>query len=162
MQSIESAQELVRSLARKLDFARRYYALVASTRDGEPCFDLPPSAINDALKSTGRSFRFNRKERFFKTREADAPAELGLNLTINGSVEFILVVKAHVGHVGRTFHGLALELVEQDAPELMPTPRYPRPSYRDADELRVVLAQGIQLYTELAVSILSSGLLGKA
>ncbi len=162
MESSEGPSERLLALARELDFARRYYAMVAATRDGEPCHDLSASVIDAALESTGRPFRFNRKERFYATREVGAPAELGLNLAFTGLVEFILVARAPAGHIGRPFHGLALDVAERDAPQLVPSPRYPRPSYRDAAELRKVLAQGFGLYTDLAAAVLASGLLGKA
>jgi hypothetical protein len=161
MEGSREACERLLALARKLDFARRYYAIVAAASDGESCYSLSPSAIRAALESTGRPFRFNSKEQFFAMREEGAPAELGLNVAIDGSVEFILVARAPTGHIGPTFHRLALDVAKRDAPELVPSPRYPRPSYRDAAELREVLAQGLVLYSDLATAILVSGLLGE-
>ncbi|HYH68988.1 MAG TPA: hypothetical protein VD866_30115 [Urbifossiella sp.] len=160
MESREAAEERLLSLAQGLDFARRYYALVATTRDGKPSADLPAADIAAALESTGRAFRFNRKERFYATREPDTPGELGLNLAIRGAVEFILVARTPAGHIGDVFHGLALELARRHAPELVPDPPYPRPWFRDRAELRRVLADGLGLYAELAAAIRTEGLLG--
>jgi hypothetical protein len=159
MESRESTTEQLLTLAHEVDFARRYYAIVSSTRDGKPAIDLPAGAVESGLKSTGRVFRFNRKERFYATREVDVPGELGLNLTLKGVAEFILVAHAPVGHVGGTFHGMALTLARQHAPELVPEPPYPRPWYRDEAELRRVLADGLCLYADLAAAIRSKRLL---
>jgi hypothetical protein len=160
MDSQEEATVRLLALAHGLDFARRYYAIVAATRDGKPCHDLPAAEVEAALASTGRAFRFNRKERFYATREADAAGELGLNLAISGSVEFILVARSPAGHIGGVFHGMALELARRHAAELTPDPPYPRPWYRDGAELRRVLASGLGLYAELADAVRGSGLLG--
>lgn len=156
----DTPEEVLLALAHGLDFARRYYALVAATRASEPNLDLPATEIKSALEATGRAFRFNRKERFYATREADTPGELGLNLAIDGSVEFILVARGPGGHFGPTFHGLALKLAERHAPELVPSPRYPRPAYGNPAELRRVLAEGLGLYAELMTAIRASRLLG--
>jgi hypothetical protein len=156
----DTPEELLLALAHGVDFARRYYSLVASTRASEPGVDLSDSEIESALKATGRTFRRNRKESFYALREVNAPGELGLNLAIDGSVEFILVARGSSGHFGPTFHGLALELAERHAPELVPTPQYPRPAYGSAAELVKVLVEGMGLYAELAAAIRSKGLLG--
>jgi hypothetical protein len=157
---LDTPEELLLALAHELDFARRYYSLVALTRESEPGAKLPEPEIESALKATGLAFRRNRKERFYATREAITPGELGLNLAINGSVEFILVARGPGGHFGPTFHGLALELAERHAPTSVPSPRYPRPAYGSAAELRCVLAGGLGLYTDLAAAIRAAGMLG--
>jgi len=162
MESLNAAEERLLNLARGVDFARRYYTLVGSTRSGKPCHNLPTPDIAAALAATGRSFRFNRREWFYATREVGTPGELGLNLAIDGSVEFILVARVSGGHIGRPFHGLALELAQRFTPELIPSPRYPRPGYRDGSELRRVLTKGLALYADLASAILAAGLLGDA
>jgi hypothetical protein len=161
MESREAAEERVLALAQEIDFARRYYALVASTKNGEPCYDLSAEEIRAALESTGRSFRYNRRERFFATREKGTAGELGLNLTIDGVVEFILVVETPAGHVGSTFPGLARDLVYRYGPPPAEDPLYPRVRYRDAQELCQVLAEGFTLYSDLAAAVRPSGLLGK-
>jgi hypothetical protein len=155
----ETPTEVLLGLGHALNFARRYYALVAATRASEPNAGLPPAQIASELEATGRAFRFNRKKRFYATREVNTPGELGLNLAINGSVEFILVACGPGGHFGPTFHGLAFDLAERHAPELIPSPHYPRPAYASIAELRQVLTGGLGLYTELAAAIQSSGLL---
>jgi hypothetical protein len=159
MDSQEVAEERLLALAQAIHFASRYYAIVSSTRSGKPCFDLSGTEIAAALESTGRTFRFNRKEKFYATREPGTPGELGVNLSINGSVEFILVARAPVGHIGPTFHGLALDLAQRHAPELVPNSPYPQPWYRDAAELKRVLAEGFELYADLASAIIASRLL---
>jgi hypothetical protein len=160
MESREAAEERLQSLAHEIDFARRYYDLVDSTGDSDPCYDLSADQIRATLELTGRSFRRNRRERFFSTREKGTPGELGLNLTVDGVVEFISVIETPAGHIGPTFHGLARDLVYRyDRPD--DDPEYPRVRYGDAQELRQVLAEGFALYSELAAVVLASGLVGK-
>ena len=161
MESREEAEARLLVLAQEIDFARRYYALVASNRDSEPCYDLSADEIRAALESTGRSFRYNRRERFFATREKGTPGELGLNLTINGVVEFIAVVETPAGHIGPTFPGLARDLVYHHGPQPADDPRYPRVRYRGVQELCQVLAEGFALYSDLAAAVRASGLSGK-
>src|SRR5215213_3998989 len=107
MKSRKAAESQLLALTQKIDFARRYYALVDSTGDVDPCYSLSADEIRAALDSTGRSFRYNRRERFFATREKGTPGELGLNLTIDGVVEFISVVETPAGRIGPTFPMLA-------------------------------------------------------
>jgi hypothetical protein len=159
MESREEAGERLLMIARGLDFARRYYAIVAATRDGQPCHELLRAEIDAALMNTGHPFKFNSKERFYSIREADTAGKLGLNLAIAGSVEFILIVHCPAGHIGPTYHELALSLAERYFPKLIPSPRYPRPWYRDSEELRRVLTEGLGLYEELASAIRGCGLL---
>src|SRR4051794_31635981 len=111
MESRKEAEERLLALAQDVEFARRYYALVDSTANSEPCYDLSTDEIRATLELTGRSFRYNRRERFFATREKGKPGELGLNLTIDGVVEFILVLETPTGHIGPPFHVLARDLV---------------------------------------------------
>ena len=160
METREAAEERFLALAHGLDFARRYYAMVAATRDGRPNDGLPAAEVAAALESTGRAFQFHRRGRFYAMREAGTPGELGLNLVLKGSVEFILVARAPAGHIGDCFHVTALELARRHAPELVPDPPYPRPWYRDEAELRRVLAEGIRLYADVAAAIQANRLLG--
>jgi hypothetical protein len=162
MESREEARERLLALAQGIDFARRYYALVGATRESEPCHDLPADEIRTALEVTGRSFRYNRRERFFATREKGTPGELGLNLTIDGVVEFILVVEAPAGHIGDNFPSLARDLIYRYGPPPADDPRWPRVRYRNAQELQQVLAEGLTLYSDLAAAVLSRPMLGKA
>jgi hypothetical protein len=157
----EELQERLLAIAQELDFAQRYYALVAETSGSTPCDSLTADEIRAALESTGRTFRFNKRERFYATREAEAPGELGLNLTVSGVVEFILVVETPAGHVGQTFPGLARALLYRVGPPVAVDPRYPRVRYGDADELQRVLEGGFALYAELAEAISASGIVGK-
>lgn len=161
MESREAAEARLLALAQGIDFARRYYALVASRRDSEPCHDLSADEIRVALEVAGRAFRYNRRERFFATREKGAIGELGLNLKVDGVVEFILVVESPAGHVGATFPGLARDLVYHYGPQPADDPRYPRVRYGGIQELCQVLAEGFALYSDLAAVVLASGLLGK-
>lgn len=159
MESLEEAEERLLMVAHGLDFARRYYAIVAATGDGQPCHELPRAEIEAALMNTGRTFKFHAKETFYAIREADSAGKLGLNLAFTGSIEFILVVHSPAGHIGPTYQQLALNLAERYFPKLIPSPRYPRPWYRDSEELRRVLTEGLGLYEELATAIRGCGLL---
>lgn len=159
MVNLGATDERLIELARAVDFARRYYARVAATRSVQPLYDISHAEIVAALQSTGRTFRFNRRERLFATREADVPGELGLNLKFNGSVEFILVARGPHGHFGQPFTLLARNLAKQRTPELIPSPPAPRPQYSDAAELRGVLAEGLELYADLAAAIRANRLL---
>ena len=159
MDTVDTAEERLFTLASAVDFARRYYALAqAGSGDKADC-DLPVTEVAAVLRSTGRIFELHRKERFFATREADVDGELGLNLALNGSVEFILVARGPDGHFGRAFTLLARQVAERDTPELTPPVRAPRPSYSDLADLQSVLAEGFGLYSDWAAAIKSSGLI---
>ena len=160
MRNLESADERLLELAHSIDFARRYYSIVNASRNDEPASELPETEILSALESTGRSFRFNRREKFFAFREPDVPGELGINLSFSyGQVEFILVARGPNGHFGPPFTLLARTVAQRHAPELVPSPRAPRPCYSDQARLRSVLAEGLRLYEDLATAIRTNGLL---
>jgi hypothetical protein len=155
----EAATERLLELAHAIEFAESYYALVEAVSDCEPHYSLPHETIVAAVNSTGRRFHFHSGERFFWFRETDVPGELGLNIAIDGSVEFILVLCTRAGHIGPTFHGLAHDLALRYAPAIVPDPPYPRPNYDEPATLRWVLHEGLKLYDQLALAIKSSGLL---
>jgi hypothetical protein len=156
----ESGESRLLELLHRLDFARRWYDLCAATLFGEYARTLPAMEVTAALESTGRAFRYNRKERFYATREVGMSGELGINLALrHGTAEFILVVRVPVGHIGGPFSALMREVEEGFGPTLPETPPYPQPKYQGAPELRQVLSAGFGLYAEMATAIIASGLL---
>lgn len=150
----------MRALLHRLDYARRWDALCAATRFGEFASTLPDADVAAALKATGRAFKYNRKERFYATREADVPGELGVNLALrHGTAEFILVVRVPAGHIAGPFSSLMRDVERRFGLALPESPPYPQPKYQGAAELRQVLAAGFELYAEVAAAIIGSGLL---
>jgi hypothetical protein len=161
MDDADTAQERLLELLHRLDFARRWYDVCAAARSGSPARALPAEDVAAALDSTGRAFRYNRREQFYATREVGVPGELGLNLCLkHGVAEFILVVRVPAGHIAGSFSGLMREVEQRFGPGLPPTPPYPQPWYQGPTELRRVLAEGFGLYAEVAAAIVVSGLLG--
>lgn len=155
-----AAAERLFELLHRLDFPRRWYDLSCATRVGTPAGNLPAAEQDAALATTGRVFRFNRRERFYATREAVAAGELGVNLVLrHGVAEFVLVVRVPAGHIGGPFPRLMREADRRFGPVLPESPAYPQPWYQGGAELRQVLAQGIGLYAEVAAAVLASGLL---
>jgi hypothetical protein len=160
LEDTDAAEVRLLELLHRLDFARRWCDLCAATRFGEFARSLPDADVAASLESTGRAFRYNRRERFYATREAGAPGELGVNLALrNGIAEFILVVRVPAGHIAGPFSVLMRDVERRFGLSLQNTPRYPQPKYQGATELRQVLAAGFGLYTEVAAAILASGLL---
>jgi hypothetical protein len=156
----ESADARLLELLHRLEFARRWYDLCAATLFGEFARTLPDAEATTALESTGRAFRYHRKERFYATREIGVPGELGINLALrHGTAEFIVVAQVPAGHVGGPFSALMREVEERFGPTLPETPPYPQPNYQGAPELRQVLSAGFDLYAEMATAIVASGLL---
>jgi len=132
-------------------FSDRYYAYCAAHAAEGP--DLPTAAQTTALAETGRTFRHNKKEKFFAWRDANAPAdcELGLNVSLeHGQVEWILVFKTPSGHLGRPFPALALQTKRLSTPAYRHTPPTPVPNVADPSSLGDALDQGLALYDELA------------
>jgi hypothetical protein len=158
----DGAQERLLELLHRLDFARRWYDLCAAARTGSPACALSAADVAAALESTGRAFRYNRREQFYATREEGVPGELGLNLCLkHGVAEVILVVRAPTGHIAGPFSELMRDVEKRFGPALPPTPPYPQPWYQGPAELRRVLAEGFGLYAEVAATIVTSGLLGE-
>jgi hypothetical protein len=164
MEEAGAAEARLLGLLHRLDFARRWYDLCAAARVGTPCSDLPAAEQEAALTGTGRAFRFNRREKFFATREAGTPSELGVNLVLrHGVAEFILVLRVPAGHIAGPFPRLMRKADHRFGPVLPEAPAYPQPWYQGGAELRRVLADGFGLYAEVAAAVLASGLLtGKA
>ncbi len=162
MQDKNAAHERLLGLLHRLDFSRRWYDLCAASRGGgrPPARDLPAAEQEAALATTGRAFRFGRREKFYATREAGVPGELGVNLVLRlGVAEFILVARVPTGHIGDPFGLLMRKADQRFGPVLSEAPVYPEPWYQGAAELRWVLAEGFGLYAEVATAVLASGLL---
>lgn len=160
METVDAAEERLRDLLHRLDFARRWFELCVAARVGTPSDDLPAAEQAAALASTGRIFQYNRRERFYATREAGVPGELGINLSLrHGVAEFILVVRVLAGHIGGPFSRLMREVAQRYGPALPEEPRCPQPWYQGPAELRQVLVAGCGLYAEVAGAVLASGLL---
>jgi hypothetical protein len=156
----EAAQRPLLELLHRLDFARRWYDLCASTLPSRGADPLPAAEVAAALAATGRIFRYDRRERFYATRERVAAGELGLNLwPPTSAIQFILVVKTPVRHIGDTFAMLMRSVQKHLGPALPAEPNYPDPHYRDGTELRRILAEGLRLYDNVAGAVLASGLL---
>ena len=131
-----------------------------ATRAGTPARIFPAAEQEAALATTGRAFRYNRREKFYATREAGVPGELGANLVLrHGVAEFILVARVPAGHIGDPFGLLMREADRRFGPVLPEAPAYPQPWYQGAAELRQVLADGFVLYAEVAAAVIASGLL---
>lgn len=147
-------------LLQRLDFSRRWYDFSVATRYGTPLGQLSAEEQEAALSTTARAFRYHRREKFYSTREADFPNDLGMNLALrHGVAEFILVVRPPTGHIGGPFSLLMREADRRFGPVLPETPVYPQPWYQGIDELHRVLAEGLAFYAELANAIRDSGLL---
>jgi hypothetical protein len=135
-------------------FADRYYAYCGAHAAEGP--DLPPPTQTAALAETGRTFRYQKKEKFFAWRDAKAPAdcELGLNVSLeNGQAEWILVFKTPSGHLGSPFSALATEAKRLSTPSYRHTPPNPVPNITSQAELGEALDQGLALYDELATML---------
>jgi hypothetical protein len=160
LEKADAAQTRLFGLLHRLDFARRWYELCAAARVGTPCRDLSAEEQAAALATTGRTFRFKRRESFFAFRETGVPGELGVNLSLrDGVAEFILVLRAPAGHIGGPFSGMMRHVERRFGPVLPETPPYPQPWYQGATELRQLLAVGFELYAEVAAAVLAGGLL---
>jgi len=156
----DATEERLLELLHRLGFPRRWYDLCVATRVGTPCRALPTAQQEAALATAGRVFRYNRREKFYATREADVPGELGLNLSLrHGVAEFILVVRVPAGHIAGPFSLLMRQADRRFGPVLPDTPPYPQPWYQGAAELKQVLSAGFGLYAEVAAAVLTSGLL---
>lgn len=160
MEDANAAELRLLELLCRLDFPRRWYDLSVATRVGTPCRDLSAAAQEAALANSGRTFRFNRREKFFAIREVGVPGELGANLVLrHGVAEFILVTRVPAGHVGQPFGRLMRKADRQFGLMLPEAPAYPQPWYQGAAELQRVLAEGFGLYAEVVAAVLASGLL---
>jgi hypothetical protein len=160
MEDADAAQERLLGLLHQLDFPRRWYDLCVASRVGTPSRDLPVEEQAAALATTGRAFRYNRREKFYATREADVPGELGVNLSLrHGVAEFILVLRVPAGHIAGPFSGLMRAADRRFGPVLPEAIPYPQPWYQGVAELQQVLAAGFGLYAEVAGAVLVSGLL---
>ncbi|MFO0882750.1 MAG: hypothetical protein U0894_00940 [Pirellulales bacterium] len=162
MKDAEVAEVRLVGLLHRLDFPRRWYDLCAASRVGgrPPSHDLPTAEQDAALATIGRSFKYNRREKFYATREAGVPGELGANLVLrHGVAEFILVARVPAGHIGDPF-GVLMRNADRRFGLMLPeAPVYPEPWYQGAAELRRVLAEGFGLYAEMAAAVIASGLL---
>ncbi len=160
MDDAGAAEARLLGLLHRLDFPRRWYDLSVATRVGTPCRDFPVAEQEAALAATGRAFRYNRREKFFATREPGLPCELGANLVLrHGVAELILVARVPAGHIGEPFGLLMRKADERFGPVLPDAPVYPQPWYQGAAELRRVLTSGFALYAEVAAAVVASGLL---
>jgi len=132
-------------------FADRYYAYCAA--HAMQGYDIPMATQTAVLKETGRTFRYEKKEKFFAWRDAKAPkgCELGVNVSLdNGQVEWILVFETPAGHLGRPFSSLATMTRRLSESTYRHTSPHPTPNVTNKAELRDVIAQGLALYDALA------------
>jgi len=145
--------DLLRLLDR-LDFPRRYYAYCSAHQKRGP--KIPLSLQTPALAATGRTFRYDKREKFFAWRDSKAPkgCVLGLNVSLElAAVEWVLTFKTPEGHVGSTLPYLAMETKRLADPAYKHDPPYPVPSVENADELATVLDEGFAIYQLIADAI---------
>lgn len=141
----------------KLDFPSRYYAYCEAHAKKDPP-DIPVALQTRALDETGRTFRYDKKEKFFGWRDSNAPkgCELGINLVLQfAQADWILVFGTPSGHLAGSFSGIALDAKRLADPSYQHDPRYPTPKIANARELRVVLAEGFALYEDVAKALRS-------
>lgn len=142
-------------LLRELDFADRYYAYCAK-HSKKNCPDIPLALQTKALEETGRTFRYDKREKFFAWRDSDTPkdCELGVNLSLTyAQANWILVLKTPSGHLGGQFSEMALDVKHLVDPRYQHEPRFPTPDIANEKELHSVLAEGIALYEDVAKAL---------
>src|SRR5258708_39748145 len=101
MERKEVAMERLLSLAREIDFPRKYYAIVDATRSGEPNFGFSTTEIARTLEATGIKFRYDRRESFYAMSQAVEVGQLGLIVCIRrGTDVLILEVSVPAQQVG--------------------------------------------------------------
>jgi hypothetical protein len=153
----DEAQRRFEELAAELEFDRKYFALIERTRPRRPGVAVPFCERAQVLAQLGRRFSYHRGEKFYKVFAPDLPPALRLHLGLEyGGAELIAVVETPAGGVGGVFSGLARDIAELRDPTFTPDPPYPRPWFRDADELTDVLRDGYALLDELAAAVLRS------
>ncbi len=141
-------------LLTELRFPDRYYAYCAAHPKTGPEVSL--ALQTQALSETGRTFRYDKSEKFYAWRDPKAPegCELGLNLNLREAhAEWILVFGTPSGHVGGTFAISALLAKRTREPNYRHAPPYPTPDISSSKELRAVLSEGLELYDEVAAAI---------
>lgn len=153
----DEAQELFTDLCARIDFDRKYFALVDRTRPRRPGQAIPFSEREAVLLALGRRFSYHQEERFYKVFPTGLPESFRLHLGLeSGSVEFIAVAITPMGGVGDVFSGLARVLAQSRDPSFVTEPPYPRPWFRDTDELADVLLEGYSLFDEIAAAVLAA------
>jgi hypothetical protein len=138
-------------LLASVGFPDRYYAYCSEHAERGP--DIPLATQQAALAATGRTFRYDKKEKFFAWRDADGAddGELGLNVSLrDGRVEWILVFATAPGHLGDTFANMALNSKRLAHPAYKHSPPYPTPKVSSKAELDAVIEEGLALYDDLA------------
>ena len=144
-------------LMRKLDFAERYYTY-CSSHSKKNCPDIPLALQTKALDETGRTFRYDKREKFFSWRDSNAPkgCELGLNLSLrDAQANWILVLKTPSGHLGEQFSAIAEGVKRLADPRYQHEPRFPTPDIANATELRTIITEGLALYDDIATALRS-------
>jgi len=153
-EKVDGQKTRFRQLLAELRFADRYYAYCDAHRTKGP--EIPLATQTALLGETGRVFRYHKGEKFFAWRDANAPdgCELGLNVSIDGyQVEWILVFKTPVGHLGTTLASLASGVKQLAVPGYRHDPPYPVPGAANKAELATVLDEGLALYSDVAAAI---------
>lgn len=138
------------------EFADRYYKYCDAHTTRGP--DIPTATQTAVLKETGRVFKYDKREKFFARRDANAPkgCELGININIDGSfVDWILVFGTPAGHLGGPFASLALKVKHLTIPSYRHNPPYPAPRAASKAELAAVIDEGFALYDGMVASLMN-------
>jgi hypothetical protein len=142
-------------------FSDKYYNQFVESKSRAHNTRVTVSEISAAIASLPATFRYNKREDFFRHSEREGSGEIGLNLAFpyQSTIEAILVVKTAAGdHIGGPFTLLAREARRLLVPDFEFAPRAPKINISTNATLLESLARLFDLYLQARQAILSSDL----
>jgi len=144
-------------LASSIEFGERYYAYCGRFQATGP--EIPLETQTQALKATGRTFRYHKSENFFAWRDSNGPegCELGLNLILKyANLHWIIVFNTLTVRLGGPMNLVAFQAKRHAEPTFLPDPPNPMAHAATKAALAEALDQGLVLYESLAAEIAKS------
>lgn len=150
--------ELVSAL-RKIDFDKRYYAFYEKIRNHTTRSGLSKRDWEGALATTGMTFRYQAKERFFVSEKRLGKCTAAFIVAFrHDEVELILDLKTAEARSGGPFSLLANSVGENRDPNFSPEPAFPTFPFSNREQLGEIVGFAMALYGDVERALLSSGI----
>jgi len=140
----------------RADFDKRYYSYCERHGNGRWTAGSWLEPAQEVLAATHLSFRYVKKEHFFYHRETFPGWELKLHVSLKGGMAdwglYIMVGELVEGGVLTV---LAREVGTLRDPGFTPAPPAPRAYFSNAEQMKIVVAEGVALFEHIKKPIVS-------